>query len=363
MFIFLLCEGLVLFTPKVLAHFQYLQDSAILWKLSFQARLWALDKVIVEWIMATTRCLVFYSWQSDLPNATNRGFIEKALENAAKIIRDDDSIQVEPVIDRDTVGVPGSPEISKTIFGKIAEAQVFVCDISIINQDVINQNPGVRPVPNPNVLVEYGYALRALGEGRIIMILNTVYGEPEQLPFDLRLRKVIKYRMPKESERATERRELEKNLVEALRTILSDLDASLPGEAIQLSLAEQARAAIQADHPSQVGLVRKYMTELASNITAMTPTFAPNEPDRWDEQLVQAIDGSTGIVLEFTRLSETIALMHADTAAKAMYEGFARILDLYRFPPQFQGPPHSFAHDLARFLGYELFVSFFTFLI
>jgi len=27
--------------------------------------------------------IVFYSWQSDLPNACNRGFIQGALENAA----------------------------------------------------------------------------------------------------------------------------------------------------------------------------------------------------------------------------------------------------------------------------------------
>ena len=48
--------------------------------------------------------VVFYSWQSDLPNRTNRSFIQQALENIAKSIRADDSIDVEPVIDRDTQG-------------------------------------------------------------------------------------------------------------------------------------------------------------------------------------------------------------------------------------------------------------------
>ena len=28
--------------------------------------------------------IIFYSWQSDLPNSTNRGFIQAALEQAAK---------------------------------------------------------------------------------------------------------------------------------------------------------------------------------------------------------------------------------------------------------------------------------------
>src|SRR5882724_1689520 len=77
---------------------------------------------------------VFYSWQSDLPNATNRGFIHTALEAATKTLREDGSVQVEPVVDRDTAGVPGSPDISSTILGKIDEALIFVCDVSVINQ-------------------------------------------------------------------------------------------------------------------------------------------------------------------------------------------------------------------------------------
>lgn len=75
--------------------------------------------------MATWK--VFYSWQSDLPNSTNRNLILKALENAAKKVRDDDSIEVEPVIDRDTRDVPGAPNIAETILKKIAESEVFVC--------------------------------------------------------------------------------------------------------------------------------------------------------------------------------------------------------------------------------------------
>ena len=33
-------------------------------------------------------------------------------------IREDDAIEVEPVVDRDTAGVPGSPDIALTIFGR-----------------------------------------------------------------------------------------------------------------------------------------------------------------------------------------------------------------------------------------------------
>lgn len=106
-----------------------------------------------------TSCTGFYSWQSDLPNATNRGFIQTALERAVASIHNDDSIEIEPVIDRDTIGVPGSPDITSTIFTKIEQAQVFVCDVSLINLESSDS----RKTPNPNVLIELGYALKALG--------------------------------------------------------------------------------------------------------------------------------------------------------------------------------------------------------
>jgi hypothetical protein len=162
------------------------------------------------------QCKVFYSWQSDLPNKTNRGFIQTALENAVKRISNDDSIEIEPVIDRDTVGVPGSPDISETIFAKIDEAAVFVADVSIVNQG------SDRLTPNPNVLVELGYALKCHGPAQLILVMNTAYGAPESLPFDLRTRRVLRYSMTEDAaERAPERRQLEAALEDALRVVLA----------------------------------------------------------------------------------------------------------------------------------------------
>jgi hypothetical protein len=163
-------------------------------------------------------CKVFYSWQSDLPNSTNRSFIETALQKATKSIRNDDSIEVDPVVDRDTYGVPGSPDIASTIFKKIEEAQVFVCDISIIN----SESESGRPTPNPNVLIELGYAFKTLGSERVIMIMNTAFGKPENLPFDLKMRRVITYSMNKEeNDKSQERNELQSSLRKALNTILN----------------------------------------------------------------------------------------------------------------------------------------------
>lgn len=133
----------------------------------------------------------FYSWQSWTDGGANRNFIEDCLERAIKEIRKDDSLRLDPVIDRDTQGVPGSADIANTIFGKIVEADVFVADVSFVN----DLAPG-RRTPNPNVLVELGYALGKLGDGKVICVHNLVTGRVEDLPFDIRGRTVATYELP-----------------------------------------------------------------------------------------------------------------------------------------------------------------------
>src|SRR5690348_10162470 len=150
------------------------------------------------------RRVVFYSWQSELPNSTNRGLIQAALEEAAAAIATDDMVAVEPVVDRDTQNVPGSPDIASTIFSKITTSDIFVADISIVTPAA-----SMRPAPNANVLVELGYALKAVGHQRVILVFNRAFGKVEHLPFDLRNRRVLSYEMPEETrERAPERKRL-----------------------------------------------------------------------------------------------------------------------------------------------------------
>lgn len=131
---------------------------------------------------------VFYSWQSDLENKFNRSFIQDALEKASNKFSKDQAFSVNPIIDRDTYGILGSPSIIESITSKISKSDIFVCDISIINP-----NSADRPTPNPNVLFELGYASAILGWERIIMIQNITYGGVEKLPFDLRGRRVLQY--------------------------------------------------------------------------------------------------------------------------------------------------------------------------
>lgn len=132
--------------------------------------------------------IIFYSWQSDLPSVGNHYLIRDALRGAIRrISRDDTELKIR--VDHDTFGVSGSPDIKQVIFDKIDQCTVFVCDISIINQ---NDNCS-RPVPNPNVLIEMGYAAAKLGWARIILVFNEHYGKLEDLPFDIRANRISKY--------------------------------------------------------------------------------------------------------------------------------------------------------------------------
>ncbi len=299
--------------------------------------------------------VVFYSWQSDLPNAANRSFIQTALERAARSLRDDETIEVEPVIDRDTAGVPGSPDISGTIFDKINRAAVFVCDVSIIN----NGETTSRPTPNPNVLIELGYALHSLTWERVIMVQNTSFGGPELLPFDLRMRRVIPYNTPGEAEeRATERRRLEGVLTDALRAILAG-EAAPIGETVQpASVSEQTRIAIEEGQANRVALVNRFMVWLAGEVTSLTLTSTEENRTQWGDLLLHAIEQTRGLVAEFSRVAEAIAASNDPDAARALYHGFTGILDLYQPAAGFSGAfwPHDF--DVAKFVGHELFVTF-----
>jgi len=129
---------------------------------------------------------LFYSWQSDSDAKLNRNFIHNALEEVSKNCRKDGLFDL--YIDQATREEPGSPNITVSIFSKIDESNLFIADISIINP-----NSEERKTPNPNVLIELGYAIKKLGFKNIILIFNKYYGNPNDLPFDIRQNRILSY--------------------------------------------------------------------------------------------------------------------------------------------------------------------------
>lgn len=128
-------------------------------------------------------CLLFLSWQSDRKDCRN--FISSVIEKIPNKIAGFADI----VIDRDTVNVPGSPDIGDTIFEKIDRCDLFIGDITLIN----GKGSGYRLTPNPNVMIELGYAIKTLGWERFILLQCEDYGDVEELPFDINHRRICNF--------------------------------------------------------------------------------------------------------------------------------------------------------------------------
>lgn len=214
--------------------------------------------------------IVFYSWQSDLPNSTNRGFIQEVLETAAASIAADETIAVQPVIDRDTKGVAGTPDIAATIFAKITAADIFVADVSIIG--VV----GERPTPNPNVMMELGYAVKALGWERVLLVFNEVSGAIGDLPFDLRGRRLAHYRLAQGATKAEARKVLGWQLDAGLRAALSKSSASEPAEKSPTT----AQASVPPSEPPSALVVSHSMALVANTPGQQIMIEAANRDSR-----------------------------------------------------------------------------------
>ncbi|EHU4841150.1 hypothetical protein KY951_004269 [Vibrio parahaemolyticus] len=175
---------------------------------------------------------IFYSWQSDLEQKYNRFFIRDCLKAALKQLKKEPDYGESVRLDSDTEGVPGTPDIATTIFDKISSCSVFVADISYCTCcDSLDKS-----FPNSNVLIELGYAIGVRGDTRVLNVMNTAYGAPDELPFDLKHKRwPIQYCLNEEIYSDTDKRKQVKDkLIQELSTFikiiidLEDLEESLP---------------------------------------------------------------------------------------------------------------------------------------
>jgi hypothetical protein len=144
-------------------------------------------------------------------------------EEDEEVLADDGRVEV----DHDTHGVGGSPLIAETILGKIRDAAVFVADVTPIATTAAGKR-----VPNPNVMIELGYAMKVLDDQQIVLVMNGAEGAAlKYLPFDLRHRRVpIHFKLSRDSTEE-QRVEVAKELKAELRKRI------LPG----LRIAEAAQ--------------------------------------------------------------------------------------------------------------------------
>lgn len=221
---------------------------------------------------------VFWSWQGDHPARVTRDFVRDALLAALEGIAADFEEAERPEIDHDTRGVAGTPDIVATILEKIDAAAVFVADLTPI---AVTERG--KQVANPNVLLELGYAKKALGPERLVLVWNTALtnARPEDLPFDLRHRRApIEFSLSRNAdtnELRSVRRKLTSKLAEALRASLSTLNPQhkgppwWPSESNEPSIWREANARFMvsaeegAIYPQLAGTPRGYARLIPSH--------------------------------------------------------------------------------------------------
>lgn len=128
---------------------------------------------------------LFFSWQNDWKDT--RTVINAALQEAKKTLEADG---IELIIDQDTRNRTGKRNIDAEVLQKIRHCDIFLADLTpvITYRPAPERHDLPKHMPNSNVMYEYGYALHAKGENRMIVLasLNKEDDEHiEYMPFDI----------------------------------------------------------------------------------------------------------------------------------------------------------------------------------
>lgn len=171
----------------------------------------------------TNPIIIFWSWQSDHPRKISKLFVLDALEEATKELSPAISqARRDFEIDHDTKGEIGFVDINLTIKTKIDQSDHFVANLT-----PVGRTTNGKALPNPNVMIELGYALATKKPEEITVIANKNWFQgPEDLPFDIRTRRApITYNLSENSEKKdikTEKTKLTKNLKAAFSLLLKN---------------------------------------------------------------------------------------------------------------------------------------------
>lgn len=171
--------------------------------------------------MSDSQITIFYSWQSDLPGNETRNIIQDGIKDAVRLLRD--TVDIEA--DRDTKGEYGSPDIANTIFSKIDECDIFIADVSAVCKYEVTDKDGnvkTKYMPNPNVMLELGYATHVVGWDNVICVLNADYGAPEDMPFDIASRRLTPFSLKDGSSKGDAKRFVKNVIQETVEHILEN---------------------------------------------------------------------------------------------------------------------------------------------
>ncbi len=149
---------------------------------------------------------VFFSWQNDKNN--NRYQYRNDIEKAIKLLNSTQN-DYQFKYDEATRNTSGCPDISSTLFKKIKSCDIFIADVSKV-LELKKNSTVVKHIPNPNVMIELGYALALKPDEKIILIHDNE-SEIALLPFDINHRRLTKLNPNKNNKKQTKKNNGNKN--------------------------------------------------------------------------------------------------------------------------------------------------------
>ncbi len=134
----------------------------------------------------------------------------------------------------------GSVDIANTILQKITTSTMVIGDVT----PVLTDSERKLYYPNPNVMLELGFAAKSLGWTRVTCLVNESVCEKESLPFDIRHRRLTGYTCKDEASKKVAGECLQGILYNVVRTVIEEIgrgefDASLTNTELKHSRDER----------------------------------------------------------------------------------------------------------------------------
>tara|TARA_R110000744_G_scaffold12647_3_gene37484 strand:- start:4826 stop:6541 length:1716 start_codon:yes stop_codon:yes gene_type:complete len=178
---------------------------------------------------------VFFAYQTDTDDKFNKGFIHQAGLNAIQKLKDE-GFDIE--FDYGFNKTSGNPILINEMLKKNDEADLVLVDLTFTSSKSGFGVPKINLFghtiqkykieedkfsPNPNVLLETGYAWSGKGQYRTLTVMNTAFGVRSELPVDLKsFRWPIDYHLNEANykDRKSVRKSLTEDLYKAFKNSL-----------------------------------------------------------------------------------------------------------------------------------------------
>lgn len=293
--------------------------------------------------MNSNDVIIFYSWQSD--DTKTKTYIERHLNDLIAEMSEESELYLSPRIDKDTQGTTGAVNIAQTILAKIDASGIFLADVSLID----DSQKGRRLV-NQNVMFELGYAIGKKSNSFVILVANADLGNINDLPFDIRGLRVIRFSPASDKQGASFKKTLKfaiSSHIDALThaTLLDD----------RKTAKQLLRAAIEEQKPTR-SLATSYFDQLYQRYLSNAPhRYKKDETiDAYKELIYEKYVTSAPITEEFYEVVNMAAEYGDDTTLQTAFRRLESITKYYDIIPEDGGQMSHISREYYGLIAYEL---------